>query len=120
MVMRHGYRPLVLLRASFRGHLDAAVGALVAVGVAAALSACGGSGSTTSQGPPFPNGPWPAAEAHSFFGACESGASDFYCACALADEMHRHPDTKNPPGASAVAGEAASEHKHDFPNCAGR
>jgi len=117
MVMRHGYRRLVLLRASFRGHLDAVVGALVAFGVAAALSACGGSGSTVSQGPVFPNGRWPAAEAHSFFGACESGASDFYCACALTDEMRRHPD---PPGASAAAGIAAAEHKHDFPACAGR
>jgi hypothetical protein len=127
--MRYGYRRLVLVRASFQGHLDTAVRALVAVGVGAALSACGGSGSTTSQGPGFPYGPWPAFEKVDFLEGCESsGLSvrivDSYCTCALSAEMRRRPDARNLPGGAGagagVAGGRAAQHKQDFPDCAGR
>lgn len=94
--------------------------ALIAVGMAAALSSCGGSGTTSSQAPPFPNGPWSGREVGYFMEACHSSPIDVntvdsYCNCALKEEMHRDP--KPNPDTPAVAG-AAAGHQHGFPGCA--
>jgi len=120
MVMRHRSGRLGVLRATFPRRWTRAVRALIAVGMAAALSSCGGSGTTSSQAPPLPNGPWPGRDVVYFLEACESSGIDVntvdsYCTCALKEEMHRDP--KPNPDTPAVAG-AAAGYQHGFPGCA--
>jgi len=117
--MRHGYRERRRLQASLRGRLASVVAAAAASGLVAALSACGGSGATTSQGPAWPNGPWPISAESSYMEACQSGASDFYCVCTLKHEMRLYPNSNKLPGAPSLAASTDAQNKHRFPDCAG-
>ena len=92
----------------------AAAAVLVA---AVVLAGCGSAGSSGGAAP-FPGGSWPAADQNAFLAACSPFGGSTYCACALGDDMQKHPDASSLAGSFASRGRAAATHERRFPDCA--